>query len=93
MNLKKRILIKLGILISLLAVNVIAATPDSSCTIRGYYLFGIFIIGGTVSADGTLCIPKFPPEGSLAVLKDGVPCNRTILVPLPIRTVSSSCPN
>jgi hypothetical protein len=93
MNLRKRVLVKLGMLISLLAVNVIAATPGSSCTIRGYFYYGIFIYRGTVSADGAFCIPEFPPQGPLAYLKDGVPCNRTIFGPPPITTVSSSCPN
>jgi hypothetical protein len=93
MNLRKRIFVKLGMLISLLAVNVIAATPGSSCTIRGYFYYGIFIYRGTVSADGAFCIPEFPPQGPLAYLKDGVPCNRTIFGPPPITTVSSSCPN
>jgi hypothetical protein len=92
MNLKKRILIKLGIVISLMVVNVIAATPGSSCMITVYSYYGIFKSAGTVSADGTLCIPNIPlsPNSMFAYLNDGLPCNRTIIWRF---TNTASCPN
>jgi hypothetical protein len=80
MNLKKRMLIKLGILISLMVVNVVAATPGSFCTIQvRFSTIGatLYSSGGRVSADGRLCIPNFQvsPQSPFAYLNNGSPCN------------------
>ena|SRR5262245_48562682 len=84
--LKKRILIKigiLGILISLLVVDVIATlpgVPGSRCmiivTTGTIAPHTVFFTEGIVSADGNLCIPNppIPPEDGFANLNKGLPC-------------------
>lgn len=82
MNLNKRILFKLGIVLSLLVVNVIAATPGSECDISGWQRAGGFFISlpGRVSADGKLCVPTPPvnPNRQYAVLNKGLACGTFI---------------
>jgi hypothetical protein len=80
MNLKKRMLIKLGILISFLVASAIAATPGSNCRIDGSVNSYTFSIGGIVYKDGKLCTslggsrPDFPFKVR-ATLSNGVQCN------------------
>jgi hypothetical protein len=103
MNLKKGILIKLGILISLLVVNVTAVTPGSTCRINIYQAVGpmpvlMLSAAGTVSADGTLCIPTppIPPENRFAGFNSGTTCNTTRLIGIGffgIGKIETFCPN
>jgi hypothetical protein len=72
MNLKKSILIKVGILISLLVASVIAATPGSRCKI---YIDKYYNLDGRVSEDGRRCIPDISRDFFRLVLITGVKCN------------------
>jgi hypothetical protein len=92
MNRKKGLLVKLGILLSLLVVNVIAATPGSACTVRASIIGVINVtLGGRVSANGQNCVPLNLPD-ILTPLRTGVICNRP---PDNIAgiTASARCPN
>jgi hypothetical protein len=93
MNLKKRTLLKLALVMSLLVVNVIAATPGSSCTIRARVLFINVNLSGRVSTTNR-CIPlSLPLDGLLDALGTGVICNQPADVIIGIIRASASCPN
>jgi hypothetical protein len=93
MNRKKSLLIKLGILLSLLVVNVVAATPNSPCSIRASVLGIINVtIGGRVSANGRNCVPTNILPDILTPLRTGVVCNMPPDNILGIKA-SANCPN
>jgi hypothetical protein len=93
MNIKKRVLLKLALVMSLLAVNVIAATPNSACIINARVL-GILnvALGGRVSANGQMCVPTNILPDILTPLRTGVVCNRNEYL-LGIIRVRANCPN
>jgi hypothetical protein len=91
MNLRMRILIKLGILISLLVVTVIAATPGSRCTIYARVGLQSFTIVGSVSANGRLCVAPPNIPAILRPLRNGVNCNTSAYVVPPNITVRAVC--
>jgi hypothetical protein len=96
MNLKKRIIIKLGIIISLLVINVMAmaATPRSNCTIRARVLGLLNVtIGGRVSNNGQVCLPIGALSPLLNPLQTGVQCGGGEQIIPPAIIVSASCPN
>jgi hypothetical protein len=95
MNMKKRIIIKLGIVISLLVINVmaLAATPGSSCTIRARVIGVLNVtIGGRVSSNGRVCLPVGALQPILNPLQTGVQCGGGEQV-LGAVIASASCPN
>jgi hypothetical protein len=86
-----RMLLKFGLVISLLVVNVIAATPGSDCTIAGYDPTRIFLnIKGRVSANGKLCVPTSPVIFKYAELNKGLACGGSISTIL--YTAKAFCP-
>jgi hypothetical protein len=93
MNKKKSLFIKLGIVLSLLVVNVLAATPGSRCSIRARALGISLTIAGTVSPSGNTCFPSGPIPDIFAPLGTGVKCNTLDELIPPIIRVSTSCPN
>jgi hypothetical protein len=76
-----------------------AAKPGSACTIK-IKLTGIeaITIAGKVSSDGTKCVPT--TTGLWEKIDTGVPCGKTINIPLPLGKLSprvkevatASCP-
>jgi hypothetical protein len=95
MKVKKSLLIKLGLVMSLLVVNVFvfAATPGSSCTIRARVVPILNLtIPGRVSSTGNTCFPTIGLPDILAPLRSGVACNVNDRVIGVIR-VTVTCPN
>jgi hypothetical protein len=92
MSKKKSLLLKAGILLSLIVANVVAATPGSGCTIEARTILGVTIrVGGRVSANGASCVAGSLPD-ILSPLGSGVRCGaRDTLPGLLYYTVS--CPN
>jgi hypothetical protein len=92
MSKNKSLLLKVGILLSLLTVNVIAATPGSSCTIRARLLLGLTTlnIGGQVSANGQSCVPRNVPD-ILSAIGTGVRCGANDVVP-GVARLTVTCP-
>jgi hypothetical protein len=89
---KKRTLLKLAFVMSLLVVNVFAATPGSSCTVKAKIAFLLSVtLPGTVSSDGRFCGPLTITNPLLSALQSGVTCNVPEYV-LGIIVVSASCP-
>jgi hypothetical protein len=89
---KKSLVIKLGLLLSLLAVNVMAATPGTSCTIRARVLGIISVtLGGRVGSTGVFCQPALPLPDLLTPLGTGVRCGGVEYV-LGLVTASATCP-
>jgi hypothetical protein len=93
MKVKKSLLIKLGLVMSLLVVNVLAATPGSRCTInaRVFPLLNL-TIPGRVSSTGNTCFPSIGLPDILAPLRTGVACAVNDRV-LGIIRVTVTCPN
>jgi hypothetical protein len=95
MNIKKGLLLKLTLLMSLLVVNAMAATPGSACTINARVL-GIIRVAlpGNVSANGQMCVPLnlLGLPDILTPLGTGVVCNRDEYV-LGIIRVRATCAN
>ena len=95
MNAKKKIFIKLGILMSILVMNVFvfAATPGSRCTIRARVVGVLDLtIPGRVSSTGNTCFPSIGLPDILAPLRTGVACSVNDQV-IGIIRVTSTCPN
>jgi hypothetical protein len=92
MKRKKGLIIKLGILLSLMVVNVLAATPGSSCTIRATALGTRLTIGGRVSSNGRQCVPTSVLPILFAPLNVGVDCGANDYVIGVIRA-TVTCPN
>jgi hypothetical protein len=93
MSKRKSLLLKAGLLLSLLAVNVVAATPGSRCTIRARLILGIITlnISGRVAANGVTCRPlNIPPL--LEALGTGVACGSVDTVP-GVAYYTVTCPN
>jgi hypothetical protein len=93
MSKRKSLLLKAVILLSLLAVNVVAATPGSRCNIRARLLLGLITlnIGGIVSANGQSCVPLSVPD-VLSALGTGVRCGADDIIP-GVARISTTCPN
>lgn len=92
---KKKLILKLGILASLLLVNVLAsfgATPGSSCSIYARVLFITANIGGRVSTNGQQCIPLGIPDIAFSALRTGVRCGGIDDV-IGAIVVTTRCPN
>jgi hypothetical protein len=90
---KKKMILKGGLLLSLLAANVLAATPGSRCTIRVTGLVNT-TIAGRVNSRGDICVPTAGLPPILAPLSSGKGCggNALLLAGGAIR-VTASCPN
>ena len=91
----KKMIMKLGILVSLLVVNVFTvfpATPVSSCTIFARVLLLRATITGRVSTNGNQCIPLGIPDIAFSALRTGVRCGSFDDVVGAI-TVTVRCPN
>jgi hypothetical protein len=92
MNIRKRIILKLAIVISLLAINVIAATPGSRCTVRARLLGLISVtLVGRVNAQ-QYCYPLPPIPDLLTPLGTGVKCNTGEYILPPAIVVTATCP-
>jgi hypothetical protein len=95
MNAKKKIFIKLGLLMSILVMNVFvfAATPGTRCTIRARVVPILSLtIQGRVSSTGNTCFPVGGIPDILAPLRTGVACATNDQV-IGIIRVTTSCPN
>jgi len=67
--------------LAVLAVQVmLAATPGSACRLTLIAENSEEEVPGTVSADGTKCVPNEPFTGELAAANVGVPCGGSITV-------------
>jgi hypothetical protein len=88
----KRTLLKLAFVMSLLVVNVIAATPGSSCTVRAR-IAGVLSVTlpGRVSSNGRNCGPLSITNPLLTALRSGVTCNDPEYL-IGAIIVSASCP-
>jgi hypothetical protein len=93
MSKRKSLLLKAGILLSLLAVNVVAATPGSRCTIRARLLLGLttLTVSGRVAANGVTCRPLNLPA-VLEALGTGVTCGAVDTIP-GVANYTVTCPN
>jgi hypothetical protein len=92
MNRKKKLFIKVALVMSLLAINAVAATPGSPCSIRARVLGIVYAnISGRVDASGNACTPNILLPAVLAGLRTGVFCGTTQVIGL--ITASSNCPN
>jgi hypothetical protein len=92
LNMKKSLLIKWGLLLSLLAVNVMAATPGTSCTIRARVLGVLNVtLGGRVGSSGVFCQPTGGLPDILTPLGTGVRCGGVEYV-IGIIRASATCP-
>jgi hypothetical protein len=95
MNMKKKLLIKLGILgilVSMSIINILAATPGTSCTIRARVL-GVIntTLPGRVGSSGVFCQPTGSLPDILTPLGTGVRCGGVEYVIGVIRA-SATCP-
>ena len=92
MKIKKSLIIKLGLAISLLVVNVLAATPGSRCTLSARIL-GVASISvpGFVNNSGNACIPGVALPSLFRALQVGTQCGRTSVIGAIVAT--ASCPN
>jgi hypothetical protein len=88
---KKSIVIKLALLLALMVVNIIAATPGSACELRIRAPLGITIIEpGTVDSTGNLC--GVPGGAILGIpIPGGLTCGQVISIAG--LTVTVVCPN
>jgi hypothetical protein len=94
MKVKKGLLIKLALVTSLLAVNVIAATPGSRCSINARILGIISVtLQGRVSSDGRVCFPLPGLPDILSPLGVGVLCGISTSIIPPAIIVTPRCPN
>jgi len=91
MKRKNSMLIKLGLLLTLLAINVMAATPGTTCTIRARTLLGLTItVSGVVSSNRNTCRPLSVPP-LLEALSTGVRCGAIDTIP-GVLYYTVSCP-
>jgi hypothetical protein len=91
MKTQKSILIKLTLLLALIVVNVIAATPGSACSLNITGPLGLNIVEpGTVDSTGNLC---GVPGGSILgiPIPGGLTCGQVIAISA--LTVTVVCPN
>ena len=91
MKLKKQTILKLGLVLSLLVINVIAATPGSRCTIRAKALLTSLTIPGRVNNAGNACLPTIVLPSLFSALQAGLNCGQTSVIGLIVAT--TSCPN
>lgn len=92
MTVKKKLILKLGIVLSLMAINAFAATPGSNCVIRARVL-GVInaTITGKVESSGNACVPTALLAPVLSPLQTGKTCGQSSTLGLIIYNVS--CPN
>jgi len=92
MKISKRTILKLGLVLSLLVINIIAATPGSRCTINAR-IPGVasLTIPGKVNDYGNACLPTILLPSLFSALQTGLNCGQTSVIGLIIAT--SSCPN
>jgi hypothetical protein len=80
MKTQKSILIKLTLLLALMVVNVIAATPGSACSLNITGPLGFNVVEpGTVDSTGNLC--GAPGGAILGIpIPGGLTCGQTITI-------------
>jgi len=89
---KKRIILKAGLVLSLLVINIIAATPGSRCTINARILgVASLTIPGRVNNAGNACLPTILLPSLFRALQTGLNCGRTSVIGAIVAT--TSCPN
>lgn len=92
MKMKKSLILKLGLVISLFVVNAYAATPGSRCTLSARIL-GVASISvpGVVNNAGNACLPSIVLPPLFKALQTGFNCGVTSVIGLIVAT--ASCPN
>lgn len=91
MEMKKSILIKLTLLLALIVVNVIAASPGSACSLNITGPLGLNIVEpGTVDSTGNLC--GVPGGAILGIpIPGGLTCGQVLSIAG--LTIRVDCPN